>query len=336
MESNKPILLIGGEGYVGNIVSLYLLSKGYKVISYDNLLYEQNFCVSNKINNKNYQFIYGDILETKKLQEHIRSSSSVVLLAGLVGDPITKKYPAESESVNNKGVKNVIDLCFKSEIQKLIFISTCSNYGLLPDGQIATESTELTPLSLYAKFKVEAEKYILSMNDSSTVKPVILRFATAFGLSPRMRFDLTIGEFTRDLFLKKDLLVYDANTWRPYCHVGDFARLIETVIEAENEKVAFEIFNAGSDLNNATKKMIVDLILKKIPNAEVEYQEHGNDPRNYKVSFQKVKSTLQFEPQFSIQDGVDELLNALSSHVYEHVDKFKNVYGNYELNYREP
>ena len=168
------------------------------------------------------------------------------------------------------------------------------------------------------------------------MNPTILRFATAFGLSPRMRFDLTVSEFTLELALGNKLLVYDAHTWRPYCHVKDFARLINIVIEAPKEKTSFNVFNAGGNINNATKQMIVDLILENIPNGKVNYQEHGSDPRNYRVSFDKVKSVLGFEPKYTVQDGIQELVTAIKNHVFDHIDENRNLYGNYEISYPIP
>jgi len=330
----KKLLLIGGEGYIGNVVAQYLLDIGYNVTSLDNLLFNNNHCVLHKIQNPNYNFIYGDMIDKDHLNNILAGVDGVVLLAGLVGDPITKKYPEESSIINDLGVINTIDLCVKNNIEKFVFVSTCSNYGLIKENELADEKFDLQPLSLYAKSKVKAEKYILSLKNKTDMCPTILRFATAFGLSPRMRFDLTISEFTRDMALGKDLLVYDAHTWRPYCHVQDFARLIHTVLEAPSKKVAFEVFNAGGDLNNATKQMIVDSIHKKIPDAKVRYQEHGSDPRNYRVNFNKVKSTLGFEPRYSVQDGIDELVDAINNHVFEHVEENRNFYGNYEINYQ--
>jgi len=329
----KNILIIGGEGYIGNVVAQNLLDSGYGVISFDKLLYRNNLCILHKIQNPYYQFIYGDMLDTKLLIKALKSIDGVVLLAGLVGDPITKKYPNESAVINDEGAKNVIDLCAAMNIDKFIFISTCSNYGLIKDDELANEEFDLNPLSLYAKSKVNAEKYILSLNRKTKMHPTILRFATAFGVSPRMRFDLTISEFTRELALEKELMVYDAQTWRPYCHVQDFARLIRMVLEAPNEKVSFEVFNAGGEMNNATKQMIVDLILVKLPNAKVKYQQHGSDPRNYRVNFEKVKLALGFEPRFTIQYGIDELLAAIDNHVFDQVDQNKNFHGNYEIIY---
>lgn len=329
----KNIFLIGGEGYIGNVLSQILLSHGYKVISYDNLLYKNHPCVLNKIHHENYRFIYGDIVDIISQEKVFNEINAVVLLAGLVGDPITKKYPKESAIINNEGIKNVINLCSKFHIEKFIFVSTCSNYGLIGSEELADENYELNPLSFYAKSKVNAEKYILSLKDKTDMNPTILRFATAFGLSPRMRFDLTVSDFTLNLAIGNELLVYDPHTWRPYCHVKDFANLIEMVIESPNEKVAWEIFNAGSDVNNATKQMIVNYILEKFPDGKVQYQEHGSDPRNYRVSFEKVKSVIGFEPKYTIQDGIKELIEAINNHIFDHVDQNPNFFGNYEIEY---
>ena len=330
----KNVLLIGGEGYIGNIVAQNLMSNGSIVTSYDNLMYNNHQCVLNKIQLDNCNFIYGDMQNKKRLESVIENSDAVVLLAGLVGDPITKKYPEESALINDQGVKNVIDLCAKYNVENFIFVSTCSNYGLIENNELADENYKLNPLSLYAKSKVNAEKYILSLKDKTNMHPTILRFATAFGLSPRMRFDLTVSEFTRELAMSKELLVYDAHTWRPYCHVQDFSRLIQMVLEAPKEKVAFEVFNAGGDVNNATKQMIVDMILNKIPDGKVKYQKYGSDPRNYRVNFNKVKTVLGFEPKYNIQDGINELVEAIDNHVFDHVDENRNFHGNYEINYR--
>jgi len=329
----NKVLLIGGEGYIGKVARNSLINEGYHVTSYDLLLYQNGMNIDISSNSR-YSFIHGDILDVELLENSLNKVDAVVLLAGLVGDPITKKYPNESAKINDNGVKVVIDKCVEKNIEKLIFISTCSNYGLIKDNELADEEFELSPLSLYAKSKVKAEKYILSLKGKVDLNPTILRFATAFGLSPRMRFDLTISEFTRSLAMGNDLLVYDAETWRPYCHVQDFARLIHIVLKAPKEKVAFEVFNAGGDVNNATKQMIVNKILSKIPNGNVKYQEHGSDPRNYRVDFKKVKAILGFEPKYTIQDGIDELVAAIDSHVFDHVDENRNFHGNYEINYR--
>ena len=271
--------------------------------------------------------------DKKLVKDSIQGVDTIILLAGLVGDPITRKYPDESAAINEKAVKTVIDTCDEEGVKRFILVSTCSNYGLIENDDLAGEDHQLNPLSSYAKSKVSAEKYVLSLRDKTNMRPTILRFATAFGLSPRMRFDLTVNEFTQELAIGNELLVYDAHTWRPYCHVKDFARLIQIVIEAPTKEVSFEVFNAGGDLNNATKQMIVDYILDKISDGKVRYQEHGSDPRNYRVSFEKVKETLGFEPEYTIQDGIGELIDAIKNHVFDRVDENPNFFGNYEIHY---
>ncbi len=329
------VLLIGGEGYIGNIVGANLLEEGYKVCSFDNLLYNNHNCILHKIENKNYNFVFGDMLNEKILKNEIQKADVVVLLAGLVGDPITKRYPIESSIINDKGVKKVIDLCSKLGTEKFIFISTCSNYGLIESGEMADENFQLNPLSSYAKSKVEAEKYILSLKEKTRMNPTILRFATAFGLSPRMRFDLTISEFTRELSIGKELIVYDSKTWRPYCHVQDFSRLIKKVIDAPNNKTSFQVFNAGGEKNNATKQMIVDLIISRTPKGKVKYEERGSDTRNYKVNFAKVKRILNFEPRFSIENGIDELISLINKKVFDKVEQNMKFFGNYKIDYKD-
>ena len=234
---------------------------------------------------------------------------AVVILAGLVGDPITKKYPEISEKINNKGIKKLINSCKNKKIEKLIFVSTCSNYGLSETDLPLNEEAELKPISLYAKHKVEVEKYILSLKNNQDFSPTILRFSTAFGLSPRMRFDLTINQFTKSIFCKEALEVFDSNTWRPYCHVKDFGIALEKVLEADKKITDFQVFNVGGDNNNFTKKQIVEQIFKFIPGEKVSFTEKKRDPRNYKVNFSKINKILNFKIKYNVNDGIKEMIN---------------------------
>jgi nucleoside-diphosphate-sugar epimerase len=330
---NNSILIIGGAGYIGTVLTDHLLSAGYKVTCLDLLLYQNNICVVPYMGNPNYQFIYGDMCDNRVLDRALEGITDVILLAGLVGDPITKKYPEESNAINDEGIINCIDHLNGKGLDRVVFVSTCSNYGLISTDELADETYSLSPLSLYSKSKVAAEQHLLAGQGMVDYTPTILRFATAFGLAPRMRFDLTVNEFTRELAMGKELLVFDANTWRPYCHVKDFGRLIQLVIEAPQAKIAFEVYNAGGDINNFTKQGVVDTILTLLPNEKVRYVEHGSDPRNYRVNFGKVRETLGFEPKYTVHYGVTELLNAIHEHVFDHADVLHNFHGNYEINY---
>ncbi|MCG6144956.1 NAD(P)-dependent oxidoreductase [Leptospira bandrabouensis] len=329
----KNILLIGGAGYVGSVITDFLLRNGYKVTCFDGFLYDNQRTVLPYILNENYKFICGDLCDEDAVKQALFGIDSVVLLAGLVGDPITKKYPDLSKKINDDGIMNLFQIMNGKGIERLIFISTCSNYGLIQNDELADENFELSPLSLYAKAKVAAEKELLSEKNNFDFSTVVLRFATAFGLSPRMRFDLTVSEFTKDLILGKELLVYDAQTWRPYCHVKDFARLIDIVLKSPKEKTHKEVFNAGGEINNFTKQGILDIILKYLPNSKVSFKEHGSDPRNYKVNFSKVKSVLGFEPKYTVEDGVKELIEAFQLNLFKNLEQDINFHGNYTINY---
>lgn len=329
----KKILLIGGAGYVGTVITSHFLSNGNSVTVLDNFVYDNQFSVAPFVGNPNYNIYNGDMGDVTVLEEVSKDITDVIILSGLVGDPITKKYPSESKIINEDSVKACMDYFNGKGIDKLVFISTCSNYGLIKDDELADENFELSPLSLYAKAKVNNEKYLMSIKDEVDYTGVVLRFATAFGLSPRMRFDLSISEFVRDMYFGKELVVYDEHTWRPYCHVRDFARLLDKVINADKEKVNFEVFNAGGDVNNFTKKMLIDEIMTHLPEANVSYSANGSDPRNYRVSFKKVKDTLDFEPKHSVQQGIKELIDALKLGLYSDSLDNMNKYGNYKINY---
>lgn len=329
----KNILLIGGAGYVGTVITSHFLKLGYKVKALDNFVYKNQESIQSYLGDENYEFIAGDLGDENSLKNASKGIDNVVILAGLVGDPITKKYPDESYKINEVGVQTCIDFFDNENIKKMILISTCSNYGLIKENELADENFELNPLSLYAKAKVAAELHLMSKKGNVGYTGTVLRFATAFGLSPRMRFDLSVSEFVRDLYFGEELLVFDEHTWRPYCHVRDFARLIEKVINADNEKVNFEVFNAGGEVNNFTKKMIVDTIKEYLPEAKIKYGENGSDPRNYKVSFKKAKEILGFEPKFTVKDGIEELIKAFELGVYNDSLENKNKYGNYIIKY---
>ena len=329
----QNILLIGGGGYVGSAMTQYFLKQGKRVTVLDEFVYQNQFAIAPFLGDSNYNIIRGDISDNGILRLASLEINVVVILAGLVGDPITKSYPEESNKINTKGIKNCIDYFNGSGIEKLIFISTCSNYGLIGENELANEDFELKPLSLYAEAKVDAEKYLLSKKGKVSYSATVLRFSTAFGLSPRMRFDLTVSEFTRDLFFGEELLVYDKHTWRPYCHVRDFARLIDLVINADTDTINFEVFNAGGDVNNFTKKMIIEAIQEQLPNSIVNYVENGSDPRNYKVSFEKAGKLLGFEPKFTVKHGIKELIDAMEIGLFNDSRDNRERYGNYKIYY---
>lgn len=329
--SNRKSLIIGGAGYIGLAISNKLLEEGHEVIVADNLIYGHGYALKPFLLNKKFSFVNFDYTkESIKDSTLLNGVENVILLAGLVGDPITKKYPNYASKVNGEKLRNIFDDLDKSEVKKLIFTSTCSNYGLIEDNEMADENHTLNPLSLYAKEKVKAEEYLIANADAMSYESIILRFSTAFGCAPRMRFDLSVNEFVRDIFLKKKLEVYDPDTWRPYCHVRDFGNLISKVLDNQ-EILRGEVFNAGSDQNNLTKRMIVESILKLIPSGKVDFVEGGLDKRNYRVDFSKVKKHFSFETEWTVEMGVEELISNLKKGLFIESDNNPNYFGNYFL-----
>ena len=330
----RKILVVGGGGYIGSVLCGHLLSRGYSVRNLDLLLYGNEASVLPYLGLPGYEFMRGDLSDEKLFEAALDGVTDVVLLAGLVGDPVTKTYPEAAARINDEGHELMLKALSRRKLNKVVFVSTCSNYGMVEGDVLANEDWELKPLSLYAQSKVRMEQKLLSQKGSVDYTPTILRFATAFGLSPRMRFDLTVSEFTRALALGEDLLVYDAHTWRPYCHVQDFCEVIRRVLEAPKVLVAFDVFNAGGEVNNFTKQMIINTVLEQLPGASVRYQEHGSDPRNYRVSFAKINQRLGFTPKWTVCDGVSELLKAMGQGLFRDISHPESFHGNWVVNYR--
>jgi len=328
-HKERHVLIIGGAGYIGSILVRKLLNKNYKVRVLDKLLYDNCSSVSDYAEEKNFSFIYGDFGDETTLNNSLIDITDVVLLAALVGDPICKKYPDLAKIINLEYPKKLIYHLKSKSIDRFIFTSTCSNYGLRNNDSPADEDSGLNPLSLYAETKVEFEKYILNNLNNIHYSPTILRLATAFGISKRMRFDLTISEFSKELALGKELIVFDENTWRPYCHISDISNAIISVLEAPKEKVYGQIFNVGSNNENYTKKMIVDLIQKYVGNASIKYKQGGFDPRNYRVAFDKIKNMLNYKPHHQAEESIKQIISAVKNNLYSDVEIRKNFYGNY-------
>lgn len=305
-KNKSNLLLIGGAGYIGSALILnYQKEKFINYLNcYDRLVYEnQEF--SKKLKKiKKVKFFFGDYRNLSKLNKSLKGISDVIVLGGLVGDPITKKYDKLSKKFNLDGIKKILKFLSKKKLNKLIFISTCSNYGIVKAGK-ANEKSKLKPKSSYAKHKVAVEKFFLNLKTNCT--KTVLRFSTAFGLSPRMRYDLTLNEFCKSAIEKKELLVYDPYTWRPYCHVKDFSRIILKVLKLKNNLINNKIYNIGSDDLNYRKIDIVKFLKKQI-NFKVNYLKKSIDQRNYRVDFSKMRKELQIAPKYSAEYGIKEIL----------------------------
>jgi nucleoside-diphosphate-sugar epimerase len=198
-------------------------------------------------------------------------------------------------------------------VKRFVFASTCSNYGRMRDTSTpATEEHELHPLSLYAENKVAVEQELLG-RPANGMAATVLRFATLYGLSPRMRFDLTVNEFVLQMLVPRSLVVYGEQFWRPYVHVRDAASAIACVLAAPREGVAGQVFNVGDTGENYRKRDLVDIIGKRTGPAEVRYIAKQEDPRDYRVSFERIRSRLGYSITLRVPDGVDEIASAIES-----------------------
>ena len=326
----KNILVTGGAGYVGSGLLRELLLKGYNVTCIDNLLFGGESLLD-IWHNKNFTFYKCDINDSQKLDEVFLKNNfdGVIHLAAIVGDPACKINSDLAIKTNFESSKNLLEKSKNSEVSKFIFASTCSNYGKMDDPEAyVDENSKLAPVSLYAELKVKFEKYMLSeMKKIDGFFPTSLRFSTVYGLSPRMRFDLTVNEFTKDLVLGKELIIFGEQFWRPYCHVKDFSNAFITVLNSPDEKVAYNVFNVGDTKENYTKQMIVNEIKKVLPNSKIKYVKKNEDPRDYRVNCDKIKKELGFKISMTVPDGIKEIKRVIQENLIQDPEdqKYYNI-----------
>jgi nucleoside-diphosphate-sugar epimerase len=276
----------------------------------DVILHGQDDLAANQREN-GVDLVVGDIRDEEARRGALEGVDEVVHLAAIVGDPACGIDPDYSNDVNVNGTQALLKDAVAAGVGKFVFASTCSNYGRMDDPTVPiTEDGELAPVSLYAEQKVSMEKLILS-DEFRALQPTCLRFATVYGAADRMRFDLTVNEFTRDLWADKELEVFGEQFWRPYIHVHDAARAVRTVLEAPREQTANEVFNAGRSGENYTKQMLVEEIQRQVERGKVTYVKRDEDPRDYKVSFDKIREVLGFETELTVPDGIGEIAKAL-------------------------
>ena len=321
------VLVTGGAGYIGSVLVRQLLQKGYKVRALDSLKFGGDALYEVMLN-PNFEFIKGDIRNAKDVETALTGIDAVAHLAAIVGDPACKKFSDEAHETNWNGSVALFEAAEKAGIKKFVFASTCSNYGKMPDpDSFVTETSELRPVSLYAELKVKFEKYILEERKNSNMCATSLRFSTVYGFSPRIRFDLTVNEFTRNATINGEQEIWGAQFWRPYCHVEDLARAVIVVLETDNAKVKSEVFNVGSTDENYNKGMIIEEVCKVVPNVKVNYVDMNEDPRDYRVNFDKIKSQLGYSITKKVPDGVKEIYTLLKTGVVtdSFSQKFRNI-----------
>jgi nucleoside-diphosphate-sugar epimerase len=322
---SKATLVTGGSGYIGALLVRELLQAGREVVVLDSLLHGQEEIAAEQ-ERAGVQVIRGDVRDRDARARALRDAEAVVHLAAVVGDPACALDPAVSEEVNVQATRALVADANAAGVERLVFASTCSNYGRMADPNVPiTEEGELRPVSLYAEQKVGMEQLILGGGTGAT-QPTCLRFATVYGVGRRMRFDLTVNEFTRELWADRELEVFGEQFWRPYIHVHDAARAVRTVLEAPSEQVAGAVFNAGRSGENYRKLDLVTEIGKQLDRGTVSYVHRDEDPRDYKVSFDKIRSELDFQTLMTVPDGIAEVISALDAGTFG--DPFDGRYRN--------
>ena len=213
-------------------------------------------------------------------------------------------------------------------VERFVFASTYSNYGLSEDGKPVTEETPLNPQSLYAETKIASEEFLLAQKDAACA-PLLFRFATLYGVSPRTRFDLIVNQFVLEAFTKRSLIIYQRGYSRSFVHVRDVVRGVIMGLEAEQSKIRGQVFNLGTENGNYSKDDIVGLVLKRMPETTVEYKDltFGGDMRDITVSFEKIQRVLGFDTTLDVDDGVREVLFALKSGLIRNPtdDRYRNA-----------
>ena len=321
----KWVLVTGGAGYVGSVVVDELLAEGYRVRAFDSLLHGSVPSLLQSWGDDRFQFMRGDVRDAAARQEALADVEAVLHLAAIVGDPACSREPDAAREVNVEGTRGLLDDAERAGVQRCVIASTCSNYGKMADNDVyATEEFDLRPVSLYAETKVAAELDALARADHFAT--CCLRFATVYGVSPRMRFDLTVNEFTREVALGKELVVFGEQFWRPYVHVRDAARAARLALSAPLEQVRGEVFNVGSTDENYRKLDLVELLKLRHPSAKISFVHKDEDPRDYRVSFEKVKERLGFDVARSVDDGIGEVMTLLESGFL--VDPYAPIYQN--------
>ena len=309
------VFITGGAGYIGTTLIPILLNEGHQITVYDLLIHNNGDKLLPYISHKNFKFIKGDIRDEELLSKAIKNFDVVIHLAALVGFPICReKGEIESYDINTKGTEIVIRTMTKD--QYLLFGSTGSNYGEVVG--VCTEETPLNPLSIYGRTKTEAETLVMGRPNSTA-----FRFATAFGLSPRLRLDLLVNDLTHKAFTEGYAVIYESHFLRTFIHVKDIGNAFNFAIK-NMEKMKNNIYNVGSDKMNHSKKNVCKIINQRLPDAYFNYADIGEDvdKRNYVVSYKKIQD-LGFTTTITLEEGIEELIKA--SELVKITSQYHNV-----------
>lgn len=301
----QRVLIIGGAGYIGSVLTDKLLRMGYNVRIIDLLLYGKD-PIKSFIDGP-CEFIRGDCRDEKTVNEALKGVDAVVHLGEIVGDPACKINEVFTIETNYTATQMIVESCVKQGIKRFIFASSCSVYG--QNNKEVNEESELNPVSLYARCKIESEKAIQSF-DFNHFCPTIFRLATVHGKSYRQRFDLVVNLLSIKALTEGNIQIFGGEQWRPFISVQDVCSGILTVLRSESWKVKNQVFNLGDSRENYQMIQIGEIINKLLPEVEVEIVENQEDKRNYRVNFDKIKHRIGFLAEYKISDSVKEFISS--------------------------
>jgi len=330
--SDCHILITGGAGYIGSYLTSELLRANQRVTVVDSLLFGGESLVP-FLHHPNFNFVKADVTGPRAVKDSLKDDwqkpDAIVHLAAIVGFPACQAVGRQvAWRYNVEATKKTFEQAVDLGVERFVFASTYSNYGLSVEGEPVTEESPLHPQSLYAETKIAAEEFLLAQKDAACA-PLLFRFATLYGMSPRTRFDLIVNQFVLEAFTKHALIIYQRGYSRSFVHIRDVVRGVMMGLEAEQSKIRGQVFNLGTDHGNYSKDDIVQLVLKRIPETVVEYKDltFGGDMRDISVSFAKIKKVLGFDTTLNVDDGIRDLLFALKAGIIRNPtdEKYRNA-----------
>jgi nucleoside-diphosphate-sugar epimerase len=320
----RTILVTGAAGYVGGLLVRRLLAEpDTRVIAVDACAMAHGDAGIRDLNGaEGLEVVRSDVRDTAALAPLLDRADAVVHLAAIVGDPAGRRDPELTREVNQHASERLITASGDAGVGHFIFVSTCSNYGVSDGDRLVTEDADLNPVSLYAETKVAVEQ---ALTGQDAVPYTCLRLATVYGVAPRMRFDLTVNQFAIEAHINRRLSIYGEQFWRPYVHVEDVGRAISAVLD-DREASRNRTFNVGDSDENYTKGMMYELLVERLPGLRAEWVSIDEDPRSYKVSFERIRETLGYEVSRRVPHGMDEILGRARQGEYPdpRADRFRN------------
>jgi nucleoside-diphosphate-sugar epimerase len=309
------ILITGGAGYLGSVITGMMLSKNYEVTVLDKLLFNQTSLLQ-YTSNPNFQFIYGDVRNESLLEKLCNESDVIIPLAAIVGFPACAADPQLAKEINLKQIVNIVRF---AKHKKILYPNTNSGYGIVEGQTECTEESPLTPISVYGSTKCDAENFLRNTTDA-----IIFRLATVFGVSPRMRTDLLVNDFVYKAITDKYIVVFERYFKRNFIHVQDVASAFLFMLE-NYETYKSEIFNVGLSSANLNKQELLEKIQTHVPNFAVSYNDYYEDPdkRDYIVSNAKIEN-VGWRPQWDLDMGIKQLIQGYQMIVPKMGAEFRN------------